>query len=140
MNKMNLAKKAYELYSIENLNADEIAAKLDVSRRTVFNWMKNFNWQKKSIDLKEFENALPTEIMNIASKMLKKVNSGLDEGRKVSNAELYSVVRIVEQAVKMEYDVKRKTEFLQKSPKPHKGLTPEAIKQIKRDILGINVD
>ena len=56
MNKLKLANKAYELYSIENLSAEEIAKRLGISRRTVFNWMKKYNWVKKRINIEEIKN------------------------------------------------------------------------------------
>ena len=38
MNKLHLLKKAENLYCIENFTPDMIAEKLNISRRTVFNW------------------------------------------------------------------------------------------------------
>jgi transposase len=46
MNKIRLAPRAKELYQIEHLNADEIAKQLGISRRTIFNWIKQFDWKK----------------------------------------------------------------------------------------------
>lgn len=43
MNKLHLLKSAEQLYCIENLNADKIAEELNISRRTVFNWIKKYN-------------------------------------------------------------------------------------------------
>ena len=43
MNKLHLLKKAENLYCIENYTPDMIAEKLNISRRTVFNWKKNIN-------------------------------------------------------------------------------------------------
>ena len=42
MNKLNLLNRAKDLYLVENLNADKIAEKLKISRRTVFNWIKKY--------------------------------------------------------------------------------------------------
>ena len=140
MNKMNLAKKAYELYSIENLNADEIAAKLGVSRRTVFNWMKNFKWQKKKINLGEIQNTFPTELQEFVMKIMQKVSSDMDNKRKLSKEELYSIANITDILFKLE---KQNTKSHQKSDKktePSKGLPHELIRQIERDILGLDID
>lgn len=43
MNKLHLLKKAENLYCIENFTPDMIAEKLNISRRTVFNWKININ-------------------------------------------------------------------------------------------------
>ena len=42
MNKLHLLHKAEKLYCIENLTTEMIAEKLNVSRRTVFNWKKKY--------------------------------------------------------------------------------------------------
>lgn len=43
MNKLHLLHKAEKLYSVENLTPEMIAEKLNVSRRTIFNWKKKTN-------------------------------------------------------------------------------------------------
>lgn len=132
MNKQKLAKQAQKLYEIENLNADEIALRLGISRRTVFNWIKQFNWKKHKIDLAEIKNSFPQELQQLASKMMTKVNNDIDNKRKLSNEELYSIANIVETLDKME---KQKAKLPIPKDEP-KGLTPEKIKEIHRDILG----
>ena len=41
MNKLHLLQEAEKLYSVENLTPEIIAEKLNISRRTVFNWKRN---------------------------------------------------------------------------------------------------
>ena len=41
MNKLHLLHEAEKLYSIENLTPEMIAEKLNMTRRTIFNWKKN---------------------------------------------------------------------------------------------------
>lgn len=135
MNKLKLAKQAQNLYEIENLSADEIALKLGISRRTVFNWIKQFNWKKHKIDIAEIKNSFPQELQQLASKMMTKVNNDIENKRKLSNEELYSIANIVETLNKME---KQKTKLPITKEEP-KGLTPEKIKEIQRDILGMDI-
>lgn len=135
MNKLKLAKQAQKLYEIENLNADEIALKIGISRRTVFNWIKQFNWKKHKIDIVEIKKSFPQELQQLASKMMTKVNNDIDNKRKLSNEELYSIANIVETLNKME---KQKSKLPLPEEEP-KGLTPEKIKEIQRDILGMDV-
>ena len=52
MNKLYLLKKAKKLYCIENLTPDIIAEELNVSRRTIFNWKKKYNWDNHIIKIK----------------------------------------------------------------------------------------
>ena len=50
MNKLHLLHKAERLYCIENLVPEMIAKKLNISRRTVFNWKKEYDWDKKRFE------------------------------------------------------------------------------------------
>jgi predicted DNA-binding protein YlxM (UPF0122 family) len=127
MNKMHFVKKAKELYQIEHLNADEIAQRLRISRRTVFNWMKQFDWKKplpKPLQLYELQTA--------ASAMLK----SLDKNPKNYNK---STVNEMCKFFKYVLDEEQRQVKHQKENPPPKGLTPEAIRQIERDILGLDV-
>ena len=135
MNKLKLANKAYELYSIENLSVDEIAEQLGVSRRTVFNWMKKYNWVKKRINIEEIKNSFGRDTEELALKMMKKISFDIDAGRKLSQEELYSVMNILEHLPALKKAMKLPT--LINSDKP-KTLTPDMVAKIQKDILGIN--
>lgn len=134
MNKLKLANKAYELYSIENFSAEEIAAKLEISRRTVFNWMKKYNWVKKRINIEEIKNNFGRDTEELAIKMMKKISSDIDAGRKLSKEELYSVMNILEYLPALKKSMKLPT--LINTDKP-KTLTPDIVAKIQKDILGI---
>jgi len=131
MNKLKLANKAYELYSIENLSAEEIAERLGISRRTVFNWMKRYNWTKKRINIEEIKNNFGKDTEELAVKMMKKVISDMDSGKKISPEELYSIVNILDYLP----DLKKSTKLPAKTDNP-KTLTPEMIDKIQKEILG----
>lgn len=136
MNKLKLANQAYELYSIENLSAEEIAERLEISRRTVFNWMKKYNWVKKRINIEEIKNNFGRDTEELALKMMKKISSDIDAGRKLSQEELYSVMNILEHLPALKKSMKLPT--LINSDNPQK-LTPEMVEKIQRDILGMDM-
>ena len=135
MNKLKLANRAYELYSIENLSADEIAAKLGISRRTIFNWMKKYNWMKKRINIEEIKNNFGRDTEELALKMMKKISSDIDASRKLSQEELYSVMNILEHLPALKKSMKFPTLINVAKPKT---LTPEMVAKIQKDILGMN--
>jgi predicted DNA-binding protein YlxM (UPF0122 family) len=135
MNKLKLAKQAYELYSIENHSAEEIAERLGISRRTVFNWMKKYNWVKKRINIEEIKNNFGRDTEELALKMMRKISSDIDAGRKLSQEELYSVMNILEHLPTFKKSMKLPT--IINSDKP-KTLTPDMVAKIQQDILGIN--
>lgn len=135
MNKLKLAKRAQKLYEIENLNADEISEKLGISRRTIFNWIKRFNWKTHKISVAEIQNSFPIELQQLVTTMINKVYQDIDKNRKLNNEELYSIVNIVEHINKLEKKADKK---IPDKTEKAKFLSPEAISQIQRDILGFD--
>ena len=77
MNKLHLLKKAENLYCIENYTPDMIAEKLNISRRTVFNWKKKYKWENSN-RIKDFSQQFTGEIYSQGVKLLKKINEDLD--------------------------------------------------------------
>lgn len=135
MNKLKLAKQAQKLYEIENLNANEISERLGISRRTIFNWMKKYNWVKKRINIEEIKNNFGRDTEELALKMMKKISSDIDAGRKLSQEELYSVMNILEHLPILKKAMKLPTLINPDNSKPF--LTSETISHIKREILGL---
>lgn len=72
MNKLHLLKSAEQLYCIENLNADKIAEELNISRRTVFNWIKKYNWKSNPVRIKDFPKTVFWRILFTWRKIIQK--------------------------------------------------------------------
>lgn len=136
MNKLKLAKQAQKLYEIENLNADEISEKLNISRRAIFNWIKRFNWKTHKIGVAEIQNSFPLELQQLASTIINKVSEDIDKKRKLNAEELYSLANIVEHINKFE---KQKGKEIQSEQKFPEKLTPEFINKIQKNILGLDI-
>ena len=137
MNKLHLLPQAENLYCIENFTPDMIAEKLNISRRTVFNWKKKYKWENSN-RIKDFSKQFTGEIYSLGAKLLKKINEDLDNNRilnKHSVCALEEIIRIITKREKEQtlapidipYDKKYKENF-----------TPEFIHQIQKDILGWN--
>ena len=138
MNKLHLLHKAEKLYSIENLSPEIIAKKLNISRRTVFNWKKKYKWDNHIIRIKEFSNQFAGDIYNVGTKLLAKLNDDIDNNRILNKHEISALENIIKIINKEE---KRQTKnldnFLHKK-KPSKFLSPDIIEEINREILGWN--
>ena len=70
MNKLKLLGEAERLYEVENLNADKIAEKLNISRRTVFNWMKKYEWKQGRVKIKDLAEQLAPNLYSMGSKLI----------------------------------------------------------------------
>ena len=98
MNKLHLLKQAEKLYSVENLTPEMIAEKLNVSRRTIFNWKKKYQWDNHIVKIKDFSNQFADDIYNVGTKLLTKLNDDIDNNRvlnKHSICALENIIKII---------------------------------------------
>ena len=136
MNKLHLLHEAEKLYSIENLIPEMIAEKLNISRRTVFNWKKKYKWDNHTVRIKDFSNQFVGDVYNIGAKLLEKLNDDIDNNRIWNKHEICALENIIKIINKEE---KRQTKNLDNfSPKRKsaKFLLPDVIEEINREILG----
>lgn len=138
MNKLHLLKKAENLYCIENLTPDIIAEKLNVSRRTVFNWKKKYKWDNYLVRMKIFSNQFASDIYNVGVKLLTKLNDDIENHRILNKHEICALENIIKIINKKENgQTKNLDNFLHKK-KLAKFLSPDVIEEINREILGWN--
>ena len=74
MNKLHLLHEAEKLYCDENLSPEIIAEKLNISRRTVFNWKKKYKCDNHILRIKDFSKQFAGDIYNVGVKLLTKLN------------------------------------------------------------------
>ena len=138
MNKLHLLHKAEKLYCVKNLSPEIIAEKLNISRRTVFNWKKKYKWNNHIVRIKDFSNQFVGDIYNIGAKLLTKLNDDIDNNRIWNKHEICALENIIKIINKEEKgQTKNLNNFLSKK-KPAKLLTPDVIEEINNEILGWN--
>ena len=138
MNKLHLLHEAERLYSVENLTPEMIAEKLNISRRTVFNWKKKYKWDNHTVRIKDFSNQFVGDVYNIGAKLLEKLNDDIDNNRILNKHEICALENIIKIINKKENgQTKSLDNFLHKK-KPAKFLSPDVIEEINREILGWN--
>lgn len=138
MNKLHLLKQAENLYCIENLTPDMIAEKLNVSRRTIFNWKKKYKWDNHIVKIKDFSNQFTIEIYSVGAKILSKLNDDLGNNRVLNKHSICALENIIKIINKKESgQTKNLDNFLHKK-KPAKFLSPDVIEESNREILGWN--
>ena len=138
MNKLHLLHEAEKLYSVENLTPEIIAKKLNVSRRTIFNWKKKYKWDNHIVKIKDFSKQFADNIYNVGVKLLTKLNDDIDNNRILNKHEICALENIIKIINKEEKgQTKNLNNFLNKK-KPAKFLTPDVIEEINNKILGWN--
>ena len=136
MNKLHLLHKAEKLYSVENLTPEMIAEKLNISRRTIFNWKRKYKWDNHIVRIKDFSKQFTCEIYNIGTKLLTKLNDDIENHIILNKHEICALENIIKIINKEEKEQKKNLDNISFKKKFVKFLTPDIIEEINREILG----
>jgi hypothetical protein len=137
MTKYNQLTQAERMYIYDKKSLAEIGMELGLSRRTLFYWKKEYNWDKKRFDAEHNKDRFSEELLEFARKMMNKISADIDNNHKTPPPEIYSLINILKNIPL----VKQYTASLQpgQSQKQEtKGcLSPDIVRQIEREILGM---
>lgn len=137
MTKYNQLTQAEHMYIYDKKSLAEIGMELGLSRRILFYWKKEYNWDKKRFDAKHNKDRFGEELLDFARKMMNKISTDIDKNQKTPPPEIYSLINILKEIPL----VKQYTDSLQteQPPKPeNRGcLSPDIVRQIEREILGM---
>ena len=107
---------------------------LGLSRRILFYWKKEYKWDKKRFDAEHNKDRFSEELLEFARKMMQKISTDIDKNQKTPPPEIYSLINILKNIPL----VKQYTDSLQPGQKQEKkGLSPDIVRQIEREILGM---
>ena len=138
MNKLHLLKQAENLYCIENLTPDIIAEKLNISRRTIFNWIKKYNWESNSVRIKDFPKQFSGEFYSLGAKLSKKMIDDLDNNRVFNKHTVCALGEVLKIINKFEKDNAAPLNNIATKSKSEQTFSPDFISTINKDILGWN--
>lgn len=138
MNKLHLLHEAERLYSVENLTPEMIAEKLNISRRTIFNWKKKYKWDNHIVKIKDFSKQFAGDIYNIGTKLLTKLNDDIDNNRILNKHEICALENIIKFIYKEEKGQTKNLDNFSFEKKSTKFLSQDIIEEINSKILGWN--
>ena len=137
MTKFNQQAQAEHMYIYDKKSLAEIGMQLGLSRRILFYWKKEYNWDKKRFDAEHDKYRFSEELLDFARKMMQKISTDIDNNKKTPPPEIYSLINILKNIPL----VKQYTESLQprqtQNQKPTGCLSPDIVRQIEREILGM---
>lgn len=135
MTKLDKLKQAEYLYVSEKQPFDVIGAKLDLSRRTLFYWKKEYDWDKKRFEKGREQELFNRELLNFAQKIMDKISNDIDNNQQTPQAEMYSLMNILKNLPQ----IKSNIEISQTKHKSKKEeyLPEDIVKIVERDILGM---
>lgn len=82
------------LYIQENLNLDEIAAKLNVSIRTLRYWKAGSNWDEKRKDYSKSKQSFQEELYGFLEELIHSIKKNIQNGEKIEPAKINAFIRI----------------------------------------------
>lgn len=138
MNKLHLLHEAEKLYCVENLSPEIIAEKLNISRRTVFNWKKKYKWDNHIVRMKIFSNQFASDIYNVGTKLLAKLNNDIEKHRNFNKHEICALENVIKIINKEEKRQTKNLDNISHKKKFVNFLTPDVIEEINSNILDWN--
>ena len=135
MTKLDKLNQAEHLYVYEKQPLDVIGRKLNLSRRTLFYWKKEYDWDKKRFEKGREQELFNRELLNFAQKIMDKISNNIDNNQQTPQAEIYSLMNILKNLPQVKQQI---TEPKQKQRSKKEEYLPEDIvKIVERDILGM---
>jgi len=135
--KKQLFEEAENLYIFGFSSVEETAKKLQLSRKTISRWKEQGNWDAKKAEFLKTKKHFHTELYVFAQKMMYDIAATMDAGDEVSQGKLYAFCKICAMFPKVkEYE----DDIFKNDKKSTQGLTPEAIREIEENILGLKYD
>ena len=133
MTKLDKLNQAEHLYVYEKQPLDVIGRKLNLSRRTLFYWKKEYDWDKKRFEKGREQELFNRELLNFAQKIMDKISNDIDNNQQTPQAEMYSLMNILKNLPQ----VKQQIIEPKQNQKP-KTLSPEHFKQIEKELFEID--
>ena len=131
MSKMKLFKQAEQMY-LKGSTVSEISLQLGIAKRTLFYWKKQYDWDKKRKESMYDKSQFKEDLQKFAQKLMDKIANSNKTNSQISQAEYYSLVNILNFLPEL-----KENNTQNETPQIKTELAPDFIRQIEREILGI---
>ena len=131
MSKMKLFKQAEQMF-LKGLTVSEISLELGIAKRTLFYWKKQYDWDKKRKESMYDKSQFKEDLQKFAQKLMDKIANSNKTNSQISQAEYYSLVNILNFLPEL-----KENNTQNETPQIKTELAPDFIRQIEREILGI---
>lgn len=131
MSKMKLFKQAEQMY-LKGSTVNEISLELGIAKRTLFYWKNQYDWDKKRKESMYDKSQFKEDLQKFAQKLMDKIANSNKTNSQISQAEYYSLVNILNFLPEL-----KENNTQNETPQIKTELAPDFIRQIEREILGI---
>ena len=137
MTKFNQLTQAEHMYIYDKKSLAEIGMELGLSRRILFYWKKEYKWDEKRFEVEHTKYRFSEELLDFARKMMQKISTDIDKNQKTPPPEIYSLINILKEIpLVKQYTDSLPQEQISKQ-KPTGCLSPDIVRQIEKEILGM---
>lgn len=138
MKKQTLAQDAFKLYAEKFMSLEDIARQLHLNERTLRRWKKADDWETKRTEYLRTKTTLHSDLYDFTRSLINSIEKDMGNKGKVEPARYYAVTKMLKLigVVKSYEDDITRASSKPKEEKP-KGLTPDIIREIEEQILGI---
>ena len=117
---------------LKGLSISEISLQLGTAKRTLFYWKKQYDWDKKRKESMYDRAQFKDDLQKFAKKLMEKIANSNKTNNQINQAEYYSLVNILNFLPELkENNTQNETHQIKTE------LSPDFIRQIEREILGI---
>ena len=131
MSKIKLFKQAEQMY-LKGSTVSEISLELGIAKRTLFYWKKQYDWDKKRKESMYDKFQFKEDLQKFVQKLMDKIANSNKTNSQISQAEYYSLVNILNFLPEL-----KENNTQNETPQIKSELSPDFIRQIEREILGI---
>ena len=131
MSKMKLFKQAEQMF-LKGSTVSDISLDLGIAKRTLFYWKKQYDWDKKRKESMYDKSQFKEDLQKFAQKLMDKIANSNKTNSQISQAEYYSLVNILNFLPEL-----KENNTQTETPQIKTELSPNFIRQIEREILGI---
>ena len=131
MSKMKLFKQAEQMY-LKGSTVSKISLELGIAKRTLFYCKKQYDWDKKRKEAMYDKSQFKEDLQKFAQKLMEKIANNNKTNSQISQAEYYSLVNILNFLPEL-----KENNTQTETPQIKTELSPDFIRQIEREILGI---
>ena len=131
MSKMKLFKQAEQMY-LKGSTVSKISLELGIAKRTLFYWKKQYDWDKKRRESMYDKSQFKEDLQKFAQKLMDKIANSNKTNSQISQAEYYSLVNILNFLPEL-----KENNTQTETPQIKTELSPDFIRKIEREILGI---
>lgn len=141
MKKQILSQDAFKLYAEKFMSLEDIAKQLHLNERTLCRWKKSDDWETKRAEYLRTKTTLHSDLYDFTRSLINSIEKDMESNGKVEPARYYAVTKMLKLIGPIKaYEVEVISEKQKQKEEKSKSLTPDVIREIEEQILGITHD